>query len=71
VTIEPDTYPPSDPGITASLAGQCASDGIYVSWGPSTDPFSTISYYSVTALGDTTAFSFTDYNVQASWRRSG
>jgi hypothetical protein len=64
-TAEPDTYPPSAPSyIGVYPAGQCASDGMYVSWGSSTDFGTGVAYYTVSGLGNTTAFSFTDYNIQ-------
>jgi hypothetical protein len=64
-TAEPDTYPPSVPNyMSASPAGQCANDGIYVTWGDSTDFGTGVNHYDVSGLGSTTAHSFTDYNIE-------
>jgi len=63
-TAEPDTYPPSAPNYMAVYpAGQCASDGMYVTWGTATDFGTGVAYYSVSGLGSTTGFSFTDYSI--------
>ncbi len=68
VTMEPDNYPPSTPPEYVSAApGQCAIDGVSVSWGAATDIGSGVALYRVYRDGgyggDFAGFSFQDYDV--------
>ncbi len=64
VTIEPDTYPPDGPySISASMTGDCAIDGVDVSWDTASDVGSGVGGYSMDNHW-TSDTSYHDSNVQ-------
>jgi hypothetical protein len=67
-TAEPDPYPPTEPDSMGASPGECAIDGIYVSWGYSTDIGSGFSHFNlyrddVGLIGTFTGYSYTDYSI--------
>jgi hypothetical protein len=67
MTAEPDPYPPSTPSSISASPGECAIDGVNVSWGTSVDIGTGVSNYSLykdgSLLGTFSGHSYTDYDV--------
>jgi hypothetical protein len=67
MTAEPDPYPPSVPDYMGASPGECAINGVYVSWGTSLDIGTGVSYYNLykdsSLLGTFSGHSYTDYDI--------
>ena len=67
-TAEPDPYPPTIPSTIWASPGACASDGITVGWGTSTDIGSGFGHFNlyradIGLIGSYTSYQMTDTNI--------